>query len=217
MIYGKDVAARGDVSDDARRVSEKRRKADDSRSDPEVVRSGRPPARRRPAPRARVPGRRNPVLGEALEPAPQGEARPIELAPSDLGVNPNDAPLDDPLPAWAWVLLESYVDRCLEVRGVPAPTARETLEELARLWPDLSVTILVQMPWMGTIRFKRLLRLQGDAMRPFLEAPEAFIRERFGGGKFKMNFHHGLHFVNTKNFKPTGPPRWEGVPEITED
>ena len=121
------------------------------------------------------------------------------------------------IPAWAWVLLESYVDKRLEARGITNPTAQETLEELARLWPDLSCTLLVQEPWQGTIRFKRLLKLSGDAMRPFLEAPEALIRERFGGGKFKVNFHHGMHFVSTKNFKPPGPPRWEAVPELEEE
>lgn len=124
----------------------------------------------------------------------------------------------DPLiPAWAWVLLEDYVDRCLAARQVTNPTPRDVLEELARLWPELSLTLMVQTPWMGTIRFKRLLRLRGDEMRPCLEAPEAFIRERFGGGKYKVNVHHRMHFVNTKNFKPQGPPRWQEVPELPEE
>jgi hypothetical protein len=121
------------------------------------------------------------------------------------------------LPAWAWVLLEPYVDKRLEARGIRQPTPRETLEEVARLWPDLSCTLLVQAPWQGTIRFKRLLQLRGDAMRPFLDGPEAFLRDRFGGGKFKVNFHHGLNFVSTRNFKPTGPPLWEAVPEAAEE
>lgn len=124
----------------------------------------------------------------------------------------------DPLiPAWAWVLLEPYVDRALDERGKTSPAPREVLDEVARLWSDLSCTLLVQEPWQGTIRFKRLLRLVGDGMRPFLEAPEAFLRERFGGGKFKVNFHHGMHFVGTKNFKPQGPPLWQAVPELAED
>jgi hypothetical protein len=123
----------------------------------------------------------------------------------------------DPIPAWAWILMENYVDRSLEDRGTTNPTAQETLAEVARLWPDLACTILVQEPWQGTVRFKRLLRLRGDAMRPFFEAPEAFIRERFGGGKFKLNIHHGMHFVNTKNFKPDGPARWQAAPELVED
>ena len=41
--------------------------------------------------------------------------------------------------------------------------------------------------------------------------------ERYGGGKFKMNLHHGLHFVNTKNFKPEGAPRWKDAPELVLD
>jgi hypothetical protein len=121
------------------------------------------------------------------------------------------------MPAWAWVLVEDYVDRSLENHGMTNPTPQETLAEVARLWSDLSCTILVQEPWQGTVRFKRLLRLRGDAMRPFLETPEAFIRERFGGGKFKLNIHHGMHFVNTKNFKPEGPPQWQTAPELMED
>ena len=125
--------------------------------------------------------------------------------------------MSDLIPAWAWVLIEDYVDRSLENRGATNPTPRETLAEVARLWSDLSCTILVQEPWQGTVRFKRLLRLRGDEMRPFLETPEAFIRERFGGGKFKLNIHHGMHFVNTKNFKPEGPPHWQAAPELVED
>jgi hypothetical protein len=125
--------------------------------------------------------------------------------------------VSDPIPAWAWVLIEDYVDRSLEGRGLPSPTARETLAEVARLCADLSCTILVQEPWQGTVRFKRLLRLRGDEMRPFLEAPDAFIRDRFGDGKFKLNIHHGMHFVNTKNFKPEGPPRWREAPELVDE
>ena len=120
------------------------------------------------------------------------------------------------IPAWAWVLIEPYVDKRLEGRGVAHPTAGQTLEELARLWPDLSCTLLVQEPWQGTIRFKRLLRLSGDQMRPFLADPARYIGERFGGGKFKMNFHHGMNFVSTKNFKPPGEPRWTALPELEE-
>ena len=125
--------------------------------------------------------------------------------------------MGDPIPAWAWVLIENYVDRCLEDRGTTNPTAQETLAEVARLWPDLTCTILVQEPWQGTVRFKRLVRLRADEMRPFLESPESFIRDRFGGGKFKLNIHHGMHFVNTKNFKPEGPPRWQALPELVEE
>ena len=104
-----------------------------------------------------------------------------------------------------------------EPRLVATRLLEHTLLQLGRLWPDLACTILVQEPWMGTIRFKRLARLRGDAMRPFLDDPEGFLRERFGGGKFKINLHHGMHFVSTKNFRPSGPSRWAELPEVAEE
>ncbi|MGH7266547.1 MAG: hypothetical protein ACREMB_17125 [Candidatus Rokuibacteriota bacterium] len=120
-------------------------------------------------------------------------------------------------PAWAWVLLEPYVDRRLEARRLPSPTPQDVLREVASLWPDLSCTLMVQEPWQNSIRFKRLVRLRGDEMRPFLADPEGFLRERFGGGKFKMNFHDGMNFVSTRNFKIPGPSRWEPLPELPDD
>ena len=82
------------------------------------------------------------------------------------------------------------------------------------MWPDFTATIGVQEPWAGTIRFKWLVRLSSGEMDAFLEDPTGWIGGRYGGGKFKMNLHHGLHFVNTKNFKPAGEPRWGEVPAL---
>ena len=31
-----------------------------------------------------------------------------------------------------------------------------------------------------------------------------------------MNLHHGMHFVNTKNFKPEGDPKWREAPALDE-
>ncbi len=43
-----------------------------------------------------------------------------------------------------------------------------------------------------------------------------WLATRWGGGKYKMNLHHGLHFVNTRNFKPEGAPRWQAAPALEE-
>jgi len=118
---------------------------------------------------------------------------------------------------WAWELVEPYLRKNLAARGVERPTRKEVLEEFARVWPEFTATILVQEPWMGTIRFKRLLKLASAEMDAFLEDPTTFIAARFGGGKFKMNLHRGMHFVNTKNFKPDGPPKWKDLPELAEE
>jgi hypothetical protein len=121
------------------------------------------------------------------------------------------------LPQWAWELIEPYLRKNLVNRGIERPTKRQLLEEFGRVWPEFTGTILVQEPWMGTIRFKRLARLPSAEMGAFLDDPGKFIGDRFGGGKFKLNLHHGLHFVNTKNFKPEGPPIWKDLPELPEE
>ncbi|MBI4611799.1 MAG: hypothetical protein HY726_22650 [Candidatus Rokubacteria bacterium] len=118
---------------------------------------------------------------------------------------------------WAWELVEPYLKKNLAGRGVERPTRRQLLEEFARVWPEFTATILVQEPWMRTIRFKRLVRLRAAELGAFLDEPTAFIAGRFGGGKFKVNLHHGMHFVNTKNFKPEGPPLWKDLPELGEE
>ena len=113
--------------------------------------------------------------------------------------------------------MEPYLRRNLLNRGVERPSRKDVLAEFGRVWPEFTATIGVQEPWAGTIRFKWLVRLESAEMTPFLDDPAGWIAERFGGGKFKMNLHHGLHFVNTKNFKPEGAPRWQDAPEIAVD
>ena len=115
--------------------------------------------------------------------------------------------------AWCWDLLEPYLTRNVLNRAV----ARPGVEFARAKWgdsPAITATIGVQEPFAGTIRFKWLVRLPAEEMAPFLDDPEGWIAARYGGGKFKMNLHHGLHFVNTKNFKPAGEPLWAAVPAL---
>jgi len=119
--------------------------------------------------------------------------------------------------AWCWDLVEPYLKRNLVNRGVARPTRREILEEFLRVWPEFTATIGVQEPWAGTIRFKWLARLASGEMEAFLEDPTGWIGAQYGGGKFKMNLHHGMHFVNTRNFKPEGDPRWSDAPALDLD
>jgi hypothetical protein len=119
--------------------------------------------------------------------------------------------------SWCWDLIEPYLKRNLHNRGVERPSRREILEEFARVWRDFTATIGVQEPWAGTIRFKWLVRLPSGEMESFLEDPTGWIGNRYGGGKFKMNLHHGLHFVNTRNFKPDGDPLWKDSPALDVD
>jgi hypothetical protein len=118
---------------------------------------------------------------------------------------------------WCWDLVEPYLERNLLNRGVDRPARRQLLEEFARVWPEFTATIGVQEPWQGTIRFKWLVRLPSVEMDALLADPTGWIGARYGGGKFKMNLHHGLHFVNTRNFRPEGEPLWKDAPALIEE
>jgi len=119
--------------------------------------------------------------------------------------------------SWCWELIEPYLRRNLQNRGVERPTRKQVLEEFLRVWPEFTATIGVQEPFAGTIRFKWLVRMASGELEPFLADPAGWIGERYGGGKYKMNLHHGLHWVNTKNFRPEGEPRWQDAPALSLD
>lgn len=115
---------------------------------------------------------------------------------------------------WVWRLLEKYVVRELQRGGSEAPAEADLERAFLELLSESAVTVLVQEPWQGSVRFKKLARYEGPEMLALLQEPEDFLIARFGGGKFKLNFHRGWHFVATQNFKPEGAPRWKEMPEI---
>jgi hypothetical protein len=119
--------------------------------------------------------------------------------------------------AWCWELIEPYLRRRLQTRGVAHPGRAQLLEEFARVWPELTLTVGVQAPHGGTIRFKWLARLPAPDVESALEHFEGWLAARWGGGKYKVNVHHGLHFVATRNFKPAGEPRWQDAPELADE
>jgi hypothetical protein len=118
---------------------------------------------------------------------------------------------------WCWELIEPYLRRNLLNGGIERPTRVQLLQEFGRVWPAFTITVGVQEPHAGTIRFKWLARLTPAETAPFLDDPAGWLGARYGGGKFKVNLHHGMHFVSTKNFKPDGEPRWQDLPELVLD
>ena len=56
--------------------------------------------------------------------------------------------------------------------------------------------------------------MQPTTLEGRILTPEGWLAGRWGGGKYKMNLHHGLHFVNTRNFKPGGAPRRRAAPSL---
>ncbi len=115
---------------------------------------------------------------------------------------------------WVWSLLKKYIVKELERAGNAAPTDADLEAAFYQLLGDSTVTVLVQEPWQNSVRFKALEKGAVLEMMDLLNDPMTYLFERYGGGKYKLNFHQGWHFVATQNFKPEGEPRWHDAPEI---
>jgi hypothetical protein len=118
---------------------------------------------------------------------------------------------------WIWPLYERHVRRGLSRQGEEHPDDDRIEAAFLAVLGESTVTVLVQEPWRGSVRFKRLAHERTADCLDLLREPEAWLARQYGGGKFKLNFHHGRHFVATRNFKPEGTPRWEVLPELADE
>ena len=82
---------------------------------------------------------------------------------------------------------------------------------------ESTATVYIMEPIGDTIRFKGLGRWPLPEVPELLSDPNDFIAERFGGGKFKINFHHQFSFIGTHNFRTWGEPKWEDMEDIPFD
>ena len=110
---------------------------------------------------------------------------------------------------WLWPLYREHVERhCPGGKDAAGPAFLAALAES-------TATLYVMEPVSGTVRFKGLGRWRLAEVPDLLADPNAFIAERFGGGKFKVNFHHGPNFVATHNFRTWGDEAWRGMEELS--
>lgn len=115
---------------------------------------------------------------------------------------------------WLWPLFEPYVRKAFVRRGIEDPDEEDLQQAFVHTLGSCTVTILVQEPWRGSVRFKGLARHEAADCFALFNDPMGYLAERFGGGKFKLNFHEGWNFVATQNFKPEGEERWRDMPGI---
>lgn len=118
---------------------------------------------------------------------------------------------------WVYQLHLEFLQK--EYKRPDTPAEEELQQAFEKALEKGSLKIMVQEPWMGTIRFKTLAKhpMSSPEAKKLYENPMAYLCERFGGGKFKVNFYQGMHFVATKNFKPQGEPLWPDLPECPDD
>jgi hypothetical protein len=115
---------------------------------------------------------------------------------------------------WVQNLYEPYVRRTFKWENRRDCTPGEHQQRFEQIFSETIVTVLVQEPWHGTVRFKGLANYYADEISTLITDPMAYLTANFGGGKFKLNFHHGWNFVATINFKTQGESKWENMPGI---
>jgi len=116
---------------------------------------------------------------------------------------------------WVWPLYREHVTRHLVEPGDASESSRAAA--FMRALSESTATLYVMEPVSGTVRFKGLGRWKISDVPELLADPNAFIADRFGGGKFKVNFHHGPSFVGTHNFRTHGEDLWRQAEELTFD
>ena len=115
---------------------------------------------------------------------------------------------------WIWPLYEEYVRREVDRRTVEPGQAELQAAFLTAL-AESTATLYVMEPVGDTIRFKGLGRWRLAEATDLVADPNAFIAERFGGGKFKVNFHRLATFVATHNFRTYGDALWREADELS--
>ena len=115
---------------------------------------------------------------------------------------------------WVWELYQKYIRKLFERSGNAAPSDDDLEQLFLQVLSESTVTVLVQEPWQNSVRFKGLERGRVLDKMDLIHDPMTYLFERYGGGKFKLNFHQGWNFVATQNFKPEGASKWHDLPEI---
>ena len=117
---------------------------------------------------------------------------------------------------WLWPLYQEHIHRRLNEK--PGEVAQSVLQDaFLRSLANSTATFYIMEPVGATIRFRGLGRWKLTEIPGFLSDPHAFLVEGWGGGKYKTNFHDGLTFVGTHNFRTWGEELWRDIPEVDLD
>ena len=113
---------------------------------------------------------------------------------------------------WLWPIYEEYILKMLaEEHQQDQNVLRETF---LKVLGESTATLFVMEPVGDGIVFRGLGRWKLREVPELLMDPNSFIDEGFGGGKFKINFHHVISFVGTHNFRTYSEEKWRQLEEF---
>lgn len=118
---------------------------------------------------------------------------------------------------WLWPLYEEHIRRETQRDARQDPGQAELRGAFLSALSESTATLFVMEPVGDTIRFKGLGRWALAEVPDLLSDPNAFIADRFGGGKYKINFHRQFTFIATHNFRTFGEELWREMADVTFD
>ncbi len=90
------------------------------------------------------------------------------------------------------------------------PTQEELDQRFEEIYAQLKLTLLVGVNEGVSIQFYEIARFTLEEFNGFRFNTKEYLKDRFGGGNFKLNFYEVDSFIVTVNFKIYGEdPKWE--------
>jgi hypothetical protein len=114
---------------------------------------------------------------------------------------------------WLWPIYEEHIMRMCDRMGLD----RESLQVgdlFMAVLGESTATLFVMEPVGDSIKFMGLGRWDLSDVPDLVSDPNTFIDTHFGGGKYKVNFHHKRHFVGTHNFRTYSEELWRNMEEL---
>lgn len=115
---------------------------------------------------------------------------------------------------WMWDMFQEYVRKITRTATTGAMSEEEMQRRFKKLHEGFEIKIMVSDKVGMIVQFLDLDLYQTEDFSKFREEKEflAFLREKYGQGKFKVNLYDQGTFVATKNFKiEEGPELWRDL------
>ncbi|MFQ5597734.1 MAG: hypothetical protein ACE5GK_06750 [Nitrospiria bacterium] len=121
-----------------------------------------------------------------------------------------------PMKGWLWNMFKEYVRKIRRTASTGAPELKIMQEKYQSIFPEASIKILVEEKVGMIVVFNELENRSTSELEGLFEKEKlmAYLAERYGHGKYKINLYHGLTFVATQNFKiedESLPEHWREI------
>jgi len=115
---------------------------------------------------------------------------------------------------WLWEMFKEYIRKIQRTASTGAPALSMIKEKYRTIFPNGSITILVEEKVGMIVIFDELERRETSELTGLMEEEQlmVYLEKHYGRGKYKINFYNGLTFIATHNFRVRLEE--EDVPEL---